>query len=606
MVADPEGSGPSGSRSLGGSEPRPALLLAAFVVVAVGLTFRHFGAAATRIPGDAGDGLLNVWIMRAVQTGLPHGWHALWDAPIFYPSLNTLAFSDGLIPVALVDWPLRTMFGDALAFNVIYLGAWVLSSWCMYRLARRFVTYWGAALVAALAYTYAAVRLVHHEHFQLVVGGALVPLVLLLLLRCTDTPSPRRGTELGVAFAALTLTASYYGAMMGLFVVVIAAGSILAVSGLQRRTMLVALGIAAAVVFVLAAPIGIHYLLLERNATFRRPFAPAAASHLSDFLASGVHNYVLSHVPIIGHYSKQPQRGIENRLFPGIVATIFGIIGATAVIREVRRNGWRRPGTRELLLIAVAAAIVVVLSFGDWFRLAGHRVPLPFAWFRHTVPGFAGIRATSRLSLGGELALALFAAVGIDRCIRRRWQQRPDLAFAAAVALSAAVIAESAMTLFFVTVPTPHNDGGVNQALRALPAGVVLELPIESDANGYAWPFVEAPRQLVAIHDGDPRVNGYSGFQPPNFVGRAALLDRFPAQDAITEAQHIGVRYIILRTALVGTDLPADQLRHLNTDGIGRYTPTHARAIIRHLPPNTAVHTQHLPGGYLIQLTPNH
>jgi hypothetical protein len=153
-------------------------------------------------------------------------------------------------------------------------------------------------------------------------------------------------------------------------------------------------------------------------------------------------------------------------------------------------------------------------------------------------------------------------------------------------------------------VPTTANDGGIDQALRALPAGVVLELPIRSDTSGYAWPFVEAPRQLVAIHDGDARVNGYSGFQPPNFDGRAALLNRFPASDAITEAQHIGVRYIVLRTTVVSTDLPADQLQHLNTDGIGRYTLAHAKSIIQNLPPNAVIQTQRLAGGYLIQLDP--
>ena len=62
-----------------------------------------------------------------------------------------------------------------------------------------------AAFVAALAYTYASIRLIHQGHFQLVVGGALVPLVLLLLLRMLEQPSRRRGIELGLGFATLTL-----------------------------------------------------------------------------------------------------------------------------------------------------------------------------------------------------------------------------------------------------------------------------------------------------------------------------------------------------------------------------------------------------------------
>jgi hypothetical protein len=174
-------------------DPPALLLLAVFTAVAIALTFPNLSRFRTYIPGDSADALLNLWIMRSVQAGLPHGWHALWNAPIYHPAPNTLAYSDTLLPVALVHWPLRLVFGDVAASNLISLGAWVLSSWCTYRLARRFVVHWGAAFVAALVYTYASVRLVHHQHFQLVVGGALVPLVLLLLLRLLDAPTRRRG-----------------------------------------------------------------------------------------------------------------------------------------------------------------------------------------------------------------------------------------------------------------------------------------------------------------------------------------------------------------------------------------------------------------------------
>ena len=31
------------------------------------------------------------------------------------------------------------------------------------------------------------------------------------------------------------------------------------------------------------------------------------------------------------------------------------------------------------------------------------------------------------------------------------------------------------------------------------------------------WAYVEMPRQLEALRDDNPRINGYSGYQPPNF-----------------------------------------------------------------------------------------
>jgi hypothetical protein len=583
------------------TEPRPIVLLGVFSAIAIVLTYPSLAHFGTRIPGDGGDSLLILWIMRSVQIGIPHGWHALWDARIFYPQHDTLAYSESFLPVALVHWILRTLAGDVVAVNLVYLGSWVLSSWCMYRLARRFVRHWGAAFVAALAYTYSAIRLVHHAHLQLVVGGALVPLVLVSLLRCLDHPTVRRGLALGATFSALTLTASYYGAIMGIFVVVIVTGWALTTNRSAIGVLRLPLAVAAGVVLASAGPVGIHYLLLEHSPNFRRVFDPASAAHLSDFLRTGYRNPLLSHLPVVGPRSRQTAAGIENRLFPGITATVFGCLGTLVALRRARAGRWRTGRLRELTLVVAAGALTLVLAFGDWFTIGGHRIPLPFALFRDHVPGFAGIRATSRLALGGELALTLLAAVGVDTLLRR-WRDRPRTQTVVTVILAASVIIESVITLAFVRVPTNQDDGGLGNALASKPPGAVLELPIESSDRGIAWPYVEAPRQLLALSDGHPRVNGYSGFQPPNFDQRAATLDHFPAPDAIDEARRIGVRYVLVRTSLPSTSLPTIVEHLLDTDSVGLYTNTHAQAIIANLPTGFATNITKLPGGYLIDV----
>jgi hypothetical protein len=98
------------------------------------------------------------------------------------------------------------------------------------------------------------------------------------------------------------------------------------------------------------------------------------------------------------------------------------------------------------------------------------------------------------------------------------------------------------------------------------------------------------------------RVNGYSGFQPPNFDQRVATLDHFPAPDAIDEARRIGVRYVLVRTSLPSTSLPTIVEHLLDTDSVGLYTNTHAQAIIANLPTGFATNITKLPGGYLIDL----
>jgi hypothetical protein len=581
------------------ADPPAWLLLLAFTIIAIALAFPAVSRFHSSLAGNSGDSLLNLWIMRSVQTGLPHGWHAFWDARIFHPALNTLGYSETLLPEALVHWVLRPVFGDAMSFNLIYLAAWVLCSWWTYLLARRVVTYWAAAFVAALAFTYSSIRLAHHGHFQLVVGGALVPLVILLLLRALERPSVPSGLALGFAFAATALTASYYGAMLGVVIVVILGGWLLAQQHWPTRAQLLSLGAAAGVVLVFVVPISVQYVRIQRDPIFRHSFDPTMAARAGDFLAAPSPNHLVHWLPIIGTASS-PTRDVEHRLFPGLIPLGLGTLGLYWLVREVRRRGWRTGRARDLVLIAAAGLLVTVLAFGDWFRVDGHRIWLPFALLRHAIPGFAGIRAVARFAVSGELALAIFAAVGIDRVLHRLAPRRRWLL---AAALTAFVLVESVVGLQFVRVPTSRDDGGVDAALRKAPHGVVLELPVVSSSDGgEAWAFVETPRQLVAVHDGDPRVNGYSGFEPAGFNKRAQTLNRFPLPAALAQAHALGVRYVVLRTRLVGSITPASYTKKLAADGVGRYTDATARRMLRELPPGVATHVERVPGGYVIEL----
>ena len=199
-----------------GREPRTALVLALFLAIWVVLTFPNVSRLHTYIAGDSGDSILNLWIIRRVQIGFPHGWHGAVEPADLLPGARNAGLQrHAAAGRARCTGRCGSCSATCSRSTSSISAAWVLSSWCVYRLALRFVRHWGAALVAALAYTYAAERLIHQQHFQLVVGGALVPLVLLLLLRLFDAPSaeswraararPRR---------THARRASYFGAMM--------------------------------------------------------------------------------------------------------------------------------------------------------------------------------------------------------------------------------------------------------------------------------------------------------------------------------------------------------------------------------------------------------
>ena len=57
----------------------------------------------------------------------------------------------------------------------------------------------------------------------------------------------------------------------------------------------------------------------------------------------------------------------------------------------------------------------------------------------------------------------------------------------------------------------------------------------------------------LATDDFHPRVNGYSGFYPPEYPALAATLQELPGADAQAAICALHVRYLVLRTAAVPT-----------------------------------------------------
>ena len=150
-------------------------------------------------------------------------------------------------------------------------------------------------------------------------------------------------------------------------------------------------------------------------------------------------------------------------------------------------------------------------------------------------------------------------------------------------------------------VPSEARYGAVNRVLSRRPDGVVLELPIRSASDGVAWAFIEAPRQSLAPFDGDDRVNGYSGFEPPGFGERVATLNTFPSSEALAEADRLGVRYVVLRTELVGN---LDTSLRAALQPLGRYTGAEARGVIAGIPPERVQDVTQVKGAYIVELAP--
>jgi hypothetical protein len=458
---------------------------------------------------DNDDGKYSIWNVAWVAHALVVDPLHVFDANIFYPRPDTLAYSESNLGAGALAvpgyWLTRSPY---VAHNSAWLLGCMLGLLGTYYLVRHLTSSRWPAVVAAICFAFCPYIFAHTPHIQLLMTWPL-PFCLLALHRLVERPSASRGAVLGLAMAVQALFCGYYGVFAMLTV-----GWAVLVFTLTRRLwrtprFWVGLAIGAVVAIALVAPAFVPYWELRQQTGFARPMLEARffSADWRAYLASGAraHQWIL---PFIGHWSEV--------LFPGFVALVFGIVGLIAVL----------PRRYELGLVYGGLAILAAwASFGP----IGGLYPILY----DVVPGFSWLRGPARFGLLVVLALSVLAGLGVAALLRRvRW---PNLVGAFVVLLA---IGDHAVQLPLVNVnPFPP----VYAMLATLPKAPVLEVPLVHSSF-----FLGADYLLNSTTHWMPLVNGFSDYIPDDYVDLTKALNHFPTQSGLAAARRAGARYVVV------------------------------------------------------------
>jgi hypothetical protein len=390
--------------------------------------------------------------------------------------------------------------------------SFVLSATGSYYLTRYLVGDRRAALIAAICFGFCPHVFGHLPHIQLLMTAGL-PFSLLAFHRLADRPSSSRGVALGLAMTAQAYLCAYYAVFAMLLV-----GFAVLVTAAARRLWARAdywkgVAVAAGVAILLTAPLAAVYAMIQRTTGFSRSVDAAGsfAANWSSYLASSAyaHAWMLRSLP-----------RWQDVLFPGFVATVFGVAGLF--------TGWREGGRRKEIasLYGAIALLAVWESFGPNAGL--YRITYA------VVPGFTFLRAPSRFGVVVVLALSVLTAIAVARLLTR--VPRPALV-AAVLALAAAGELLTPLRL----MPVPQTEPAYAQLAR-LPRGALLELPIYSEQFAY----IRTRYMLASTAHWMPLVDAYSDYIPPDFTDEAEVLSNFPDRASIDILRREGVRYALV------------------------------------------------------------
>ncbi len=513
--------------------------MALVVTLAIAHTWPLALHPATLSSNDNADAQLNEWILAWVQHTLPRAPLRLFQANIFYPANDSLAFSEPLIVPAILGAPVASLGGSpVLVFNLLVIAGFALSALAGYALMFAWTGNRVAALLTGSVFAFNTHTLTRIPHVQaLHIYG--LPLALLAVDRLISFRRTRDAWLIALWLAVLAYTSGYL-LVFGVVLIGVAMMARAPEWVVQARSIAPRFTIACVAAAIAIVPIALPYqraateqgmvrslaAVTEYSATPAGYLAASSRIHLETWIAS---------------FFKDP----VNTFFPGFLVSAFAIIALVGIRRM------DLPSRRRVTMLLAIAIVGFVLSLGTHTPVYG--------WLYRLFPPMHGLRVAARFGNLFLLGTAGLAGYGLF-CVYRALASRPRTSPYAAIVATVLVITANIEAL---RAPIQYQRfGGIPslyQLLKSEPRVVLAEVPFYPRQAT----FENAEYVLNSTEHWRPLMNGYSGYTPASYVKFADAFWYFPRDYAIDAMRRAGVTHVMVHPERFGNEAD-DVIRTLN------------------------------------------
>ena len=467
---------------------------------------------------DFGDPLFSMWRMGWVYEQWRGDPRPLFSGNIFYPQPLAFTFSDSMLVPSAAAIPLRAAgLHPVIAYNILFLSAFVCSALATYLLVDRLTGSSRAAFLSAIIYGFYPYRFEHYSHLELQMTYWM-PLALIWLHRFSTTLKIRDAVVVAILAAAQLYSSMYYGIFFGLYASAVL-GTLLLVARPERRRLLEPIAAALLVAIALAVPLARPYIAAQGVKGDRDEGAIRVYS-------AGPSDYLRAH-PRSATYGGRllADRYAERALFPG---TLPLVLSAAALVPPI--------GTIRL---AYAAGLVAAFDMSLGFNGVTYK-----HLYRWLLP-VRGLRVPARMSVVLAISLAVLSAFGARRLWQRFRSGSARTAVFAALVGAAMIDVWPRLELHRVWwEPPPVYAAVAGQPVVLAEFPTHLNIPIATNA---------VPFMYFSIWHGRSMINGYSGFTPPDYEELMESLRPFPAPTTIERLRASGATHVTVNCALYTT-----------------------------------------------------
>ena len=521
---------------IGAEQRELAIATAAYAVLTLVMALPFSLSPGTTILGDVPDAHVYMWTLGWDAYAFLHQPLHIFDANIYAPYANTLAYSENLIGSAFFSSPIIWLTGNiVLAVNLTALLSCVLCGVGAFFLARRLHIGVGGAFVCGVIFAFASPRFVRMGQLHMT-ATQWIPFSLAFLHSYFEG-GRRRDLLLAIGFFSLQALASGHGAVyLLLSTLALIAWQLLFGAPLALRQRLRDVGVAGAYLIAPAVWVIMPYRFSQSEAGLRRGYLSDALPTIESFLASPSRFHQLLQERFWGPFAHEA----DAYLFPGILVMV---LAAIAIVSWPARPSFAKASEARLRMrdnYVVFYALLGVIATAMF-------VPWPFElWeYVHWLPGMNFIRMPSRFIILTMLALSVLAGYGVDRIAARL--SRSMAAATTAVLVALLLVEYNAYP--FAGVPFAINPPAIDRWLDTQPKPfTIAEVPAPKATDYGELERHQTRSMLHATAHWQRTIHGYSSLRRPLHDRLNYELPGFPDATSVASLREVGVTYVVVHT----------------------------------------------------------
>lgn len=489
----------------------------------------------SRLP-DLWDSIINSWILAWDAHSLFNPGLSVWDAPIFYPVENALAFSETLFGNLWLTLPLQLLTGNPVfVSNMMLMAAFVLSAFCVYLLAYDLTSHYGASLVAGLIFSFSPYRWFHASHLQLL-PIFWTPLAFLFAVRFLRS-SRRSSFFLMLLMIWLQFyTSVYLGTMLitslGIFAVLFLwfgregeGRSWFSLDLELLRLMLAGLGTSVLVLL----PLGLPYIQTARKWNFFRSLQE------SSIYSAEPLGFIFGAADSWASYGFLRNLPLDIRVGEG--AVFMGLVPISLVILNRLMNAREKDlytGNQKILQSSFfwTGLALMIIMLGPYLVLFNQNtnIPMPYQLVHYLVPGAKAMRVPARFFQPMLLCFSVLAAFSVAGFMKRcspwpGWKK----------GLALLVF----FSLLYYDYSVQDYKGSAVETAAQMPLVYDYLMGGKGDSPVLEIPVMRSPYKYLYYQTKHwrPAIGGISGWVTPEIEKLAGLLDASPTRRALAEIE---------------------------------------------------------------------